>query len=323
MDLKKVFPHALAIIVFVALTFLYFKPAFEGKVMNQGDITHYLGMSKEIKDFRDQYKEEALWTNSMFGGMPAYQISVSHPGNLIAHVDTFLRLGLPNPINVVFLYFLGFYLLLIVLRIDPWLSILGAVAFGFSSYFFIVLEAGHNSKAVAIAYMAPVVAGVLLTMRGKYLLGGALSALFIALELNANHPQITYYLFLMLTVYLLVELVRAFRERQFSGYFKSVSVLVLAGLLALGSNAGNLMATYQYGKFSTRSRSELTFNKENKTSGLDKDYATQWSYGRGETMSLMIPDFKGGGSGAIATGNKEALKEVDNQFRESIGKSDQ
>lgn len=320
---KKFLPHIIAVVVFILLSSIYFKPVFDGKKLKQGDIVNFAGMSKEIIDFRAQYKEDPMWTNSMFGGMPAFQISVLHPSNLVQYVDKIFQMGLPHPINLVFLYMLGFYVLLMVLRIDPWLGLLGAIAFAFSSYFFIIIEAGHNSKAHAIAYMAPTVAGVILAFRGKYLLGGALTALFLALDLYANHPQITYYLFLFLIIYGIIEFVNALKGKQLKGYGKSVGVLVIAAVLAIGSNAGNLLSTYEYGKYSTRGKSELTFNKENKTSGLDKDYATQWSYGKGETMSLLIPDFKGGGSGSIGATNKQALKDVDGQFKEYIGKSDQ
>ncbi|MBL7892612.1 MAG: YfhO family protein [Bacteroidia bacterium] len=322
-NFKNFLPHIIAIAVFILLACVYFKPVFDGKKIKQGDIVNYTGMSKEIADFRKQYNEEPLWTNSMFGGMPAFQISVLHPSNLIQYADKIFKLGLPHPVNLVFLYMLGFYLLLLVLRVDPWLGILGAIAFAFSSYFFIIIEAGHNSKAHAIAYMAPTVAGAILAFRGRYLLGGALTALFLALDLYANHPQITYYLLLFLIIYGITELINAIKAKELKGYAKSVGVLAIAGLLAVGTNAGNLLATYQYGKYSTRGKSDLTFNKENKTSGLDKDYATQWSYGKGETMSLLIPDFKGGGSGAIGNSNKQALKDVDGQFKEYIGKSDQ
>ncbi|MBI2270694.1 MAG: YfhO family protein [Bacteroidetes bacterium] len=322
-NFKNFVPHIIAVVVFILLASLYFKPVFEGKKIKQGDIVNYTGMSKEIADFRTLYKEEPLWTNSMFGGMPAFQISVLHPSNLIQYVDKIFKLGLPHPVNLVFLYMLGFYILLLVLRVDPWMGIMGAIAFAFSSYFFIIIEAGHNSKAHAIAYMAPTVAGAILAFRGRYLLGGALTALFLALDLYANHPQITYYLFLFLIIYGITELINSVKQKQLQNYGKSVGVLVIAALLAVGTNAGNLLATYEYGKYSTRGKSELTFNKENKTSGLDKDYATQWSYGKGETMSLLIPDFKGGGSGSIGATNKQALKDVDGQFKEYIAKADQ
>ena len=321
---KKFLPHIIAVLLFVGLSVVYFSPVvLDGKELKQGDITNFKGMSKEIVDYRQQYHEEPLWTNSMFGGMPAYQISVIHHGNLMQYVDRAIRLFLPHPISIVFMYLLGFYILLIVLGIEPWLAILGAIAFAFSSYFFIILEAGHNSKALAIAYIPPTVAGFILVFRKKYLLGGAIAAFFLGLDLYANHPQITYYMFLFLLLYVTIESINAIREKDFIHIAKAAAVLGIAGLLAVGSDAGNLLSTYQYGQYTTRGKSELTNNKENKTGGLDRDYATQWSYGQGETMSLMIPDFKGGGSGAIGNEHRDALDVVDNQFKEYIGKSDQ
>ncbi|HOW32059.1 MAG TPA: hypothetical protein PLP88_10845, partial [Bacteroidales bacterium] len=195
--LKKSYPYIVAIIVFIAVTLVYFSPLLEGKKMRQSDIVHFQGMSKEISDYRAKTGKEALWTNNMFGGMPAYQISVVYKGNLVKQVDKVLKLGLPHPADLVFLYMLGFFILALVLGVNVWLAIAGAIAFAFSSYFFIIFEAGHNSKAHAIAYMAPVLAGIILTMRKKYLLGGALTALFLALELYANHLQITYYLLMI------------------------------------------------------------------------------------------------------------------------------
>lgn len=328
-NLKSLLPHVIAILFFATLSVIYFKPVFSGKELRQDDITRFKGMAQEIVEHREKYKEEPLWTNSMFGGMPAYQISVKYTGNLIRHFDKILTLGLPHPVNIVFLYFLGFYILMMTLRINPWIGVLGSIAFAFSSYFFVILEAGHNSKAHAIGYMAPVLAGFILTMRGKFLLGGILTALFLSLEIYANHPQITYYLFLLLLIYAIAEFIHSFKNKAFSSFFKSCGTLIVAGVIALGCNAASLWATYDYGKYTTRGKSELTINpdgtsnKGNVTSGLDKDYATQWSYGTGETMTLMIPDFKGGSSGAIGNTNKDALKKVDPQFKQSIAQSDQ
>ena len=321
--MKKIIPHFIAILTFVVISCVYFQPVFDGKEIKQGDITNFRGMSKEIWDFREKFHQEPLWTNSMFGGMPAFQISVLHNGNLMQYVHRALSLGLPHPVNLVFLYLLGFYILLIVLGIDPWLGVVGAIAFAFSSYFFIIIEAGHNSKALAIAYIPPTIAGFILIFQRKYLLGGVLAALFLALDLYANHPQITYYMFLFLAIYVFIETINAIKGKEYVHLGKAIAVMGVASLLAVGSDAGNLLSTYQYGKFSTRGKSELTTNKENKTSGLDKDYATQWSYGQWETMSLLIPDFKGGSSGAIGNTHKDALNNVDSQFKEYIGKSDQ
>jgi len=329
-NLKAFIPHIVTILVFVAISLVYFSPLMDGKEIHQSDIINFKGMSKEIADYRDKNHQEPLWTNSMFGGMPAYQISVFYKANLIVYLDKILTLGLPHPAGLLFLNLLGFYILLLTLRIDPWLSVFGAIAFAFSSYFFIILGAGHNSKAHAIAYMAPVLAGVILTFRSNYLKGGILTAIFLSLELYTNHLQITYYLFIFLLIYGIVEFVYAIRSKVFTPYLKSVGVLMIALVLAIGSNISNLWATYDYGKYTTRGKSDLTINSDlssnegNKTSGLDKDYATGWSIGKSETMTLLIPNFKGGPSGRIGGGeNKDVLKKVDAQLRENIGQVDE
>ncbi len=328
---KSIIPYLTALAVFVFLSIIYFSPVFKGKEIKQADIINHLGMSKEISDFRKVNPDvEPLWTNSMFGGMPAYQISVLYPSNLVSKINTFLTLGLPYPVAFLFLNLLGFYILLLCLKIDPWLSLVGAVAFGFSSYFFIIIEAGHNAKAHAMAFMAPVLAGVILTFRGRYILGGSLTALFVALELYANHLQITYYLILLLLIYGLFELIKIVKEGQYIHLLKVSGVFILALVLAVASNTTSLFATYDYGKSTTRGKTELTINTDgssnagNVTSGLDKDYATQWSYGIGETMTFLVPNYKGGASGRISQGeSKSTLKKVDPQFRQNIGQMDQ
>jgi hypothetical protein len=293
---KKFLPWIIAILAFMVISLTYFTPVLEGKRLKQDDIIRHKGMSKEIVDFRNKYGTEPLWTNSMFGGMPAYQISTKFPNNLISYCDQILQLGLPHPANLVFLYALGFFILLMVLGVNPWLAIAGAIGFAFSSYFFIILEAGHNSKAHAIGYMAPVIAGILLTYRGKYLAGGIITALFLALEISANHLQITYYLLILILILSLGELIFAIKEKSTLPFFKSIGVLIIASILALGPNISNLWTTYEYSKYTIRGKSDLTINKENKTSGLDKDYATAWSYGVDESLTLLIPNFKGGSS---------------------------
>ncbi|MEI7664370.1 MAG: hypothetical protein WCK34_19335, partial [Bacteroidota bacterium] len=295
-NFKKFFPYLAAIAIFLVVTLVYFSPLLEGKKILQSDIVNFKGVSKEIVDHRAKTGQEPLWTNSMFGGMPAYQVSVNYTSNLVGQLDKVLTLGLPHPANLVFLYFLGFFILLIVLGIDPWLSIAGASAFAFSSFFFIIIDAGHNSQAHAIGYMAPVIAGIFLTMKRKYLWGGIMTAVFLSLEIKANHPQITYYMAMIVLLLGLFELIEAIRKKGLAPYFKAVGVLVIALLFAVLTNITSLWATWEYGKYTIRGKSELTSNKENKTSGLDKDYATQWSYGIGETMTLLIPDFYGGSS---------------------------
>ena len=320
--IKKLIPYFVAVIIFLIITMLYFSPLFQGKKLQQGDITRHKGMSKEIADHREKTGEEALWTNSMFGGMPAYQISVKYKANLISYVDRIFRLGLPNPAGYVFLYFLGFFVLLLILGVDPWISIAGAIAFALSSYFFIILEAGHNSKAHAIAYMAPVLASIILSFRGKVLLGGILTALFLALELNAGHPQISYYLMLIVLVLGVFELVDSIKTKTFLRFLKITAVLVVAVILAVMTHVTSLWATYEYGKDTIRGKSELSIDKENKTSGLDKDYATDWSYGIAESFSLMIPNAKGGETASLGE-NEVAMKNVDRQLKQAIAGSNQ
>jgi len=314
---KKYLPHLISLVVFLVISTIYFQPIFDGKVIRQGDIINHIGMSKEIVDHRATYGEEPLWSNSMFGGMPAYQTSVKYKGNLITNVDLAMQLWLPRPAGYLFVLFAGFFILLIVLKIDPWLALAGAIAYSFSSYFFIILEAGHNSKAHAIMYMAPVLAGVLLTLRKKYLAGGALTALFAALEISTNHLQITYYLMLTIIILMIFEGIYSFLEKDIKSFIKASGVLLIAAILAVLPNINNLLITYDYGKHTTRGKSELTNDIENKTGGLDKDYATQWSYGKAETFSLMIPDIKGGASGLIA-GNKKAMSGIDNKSRQLL-----
>jgi hypothetical protein len=311
-EFKQLLPYLAAIVIFLTVTIIYFSPLLEGKKILQSDIIHFTGVSKEIADFRDKTGQEALWTNSVFGGMPAYQISVKYTSNLIGYLDKLFTLGLPHPANLVFLYFLGFFILLLAMGVDPWLSIAGATAFAFSSYFFIIIEAGHNSKAHAIGYMAPVMAGIILTMKRKYLWGGILTAIFLSLEVKANHPQITYYLAMIALLYGVFQLVHAARTRELKPFFTATGILTIAMIFAVLTNITSLWATWEYGKYTIRGKTELTHNQQNRTSGLDKDYATQWSYGIGETMTLLIPDFYGGSSNAKTGMNSkiaDAMKE--------------
>lgn len=312
LDWKSWIPHIIAVAVFLGISLVYFSPVLEGKKLYQSDNVNFVGMSKEIKEHRVDYGDEPLWTNSMFSGMPAYQISVVYQSNLVKHVAKLFQGFLPRPAGLVFLYLIGFYILLIGLKIDYRIAIIGAVAFAFSSYFFIILEAGHNTKAHAIGYMAPLLASVLMTMRGKWLTGGVLTALFTSLMLNANHLQITYYLVMLFLILGIVKLVEAVKENQLAPYLKSAGVLVLAGLLGVSTNITRILTTYEYGEESMRGKSELTNDLDNKTSGLDKDYATAWSYGKAESFTLLIPNFHGGASqGELGTDSEtyQAIKQ--------------
>lgn len=316
-NLKQYFPHLAVVLIFLVVIMAYFSPLLEGKRLRQPDITNWKGMSKEIVDYRAKTGEEALWTNSMFGGMPAYQISVEYKGNLIRHIDNIFKFGLPHPANLVFIYLIGFFILLMVLKVDPWLALAGSVAFAFSSYFFIILEAGHNSKAHAIGYMAPVLAGIILTYRGKHLAGMLITALFLALELRANHLQITYYLMMMVIILGISELIVSIRQKTIPAFLKATGLLFIAAFLALSTNITNIWATWEYGKDTIRGKSELSSDPGNRTTGLDKDYATQWSYGKAETFTLMIPNTKGGATGSLGN-NRKAMEKVDPMFSQAV-----
>ncbi len=316
-DFKKFTPHISAIVIFLLIAMIYMNPVLSGKKVQQGDTSNWKGMSKEIKDFRHETGEEPLWTNSMFGGMPSYQISTKYHNNLMKDVDDILKLGLPRPADYLWLNMAGFFLLLIVMGVNPWMSIIGAIAYAFSSYFFIIIEAGHNTKAHAMTYMAPVLAGVILTYRGKYILGGILTLLFVSLEISANHLQITYYLIIILVILGIAELIYHLKEKQLPHFLKATGILLVAAIIAIGPNITSILLTQQYAEYSTRGESDLSKDKENKTSGLDKDYATRWSYGKEETFTLMIPNTKGGASGMIGQ-DKENLESVDNQRMKQI-----
>jgi len=297
---KKILPHLLVLVGFIVCSLAYFSPVLQGKVIYQSDIVHYTGMAKQQKDFKTNSGEETYWTNSAFGGMPTYQLGAKYPHNYIKKLDLSLRF-LPRPADYLFLYFAGFYILLLVLKVDWKLAGLGALAFGFSTYLIIILGVGHNSKAHAIAYMPLVLSGIILTFRGKYVYGFILTAIAMGLELVANHYQMTYYLMLLVLVLGIAYLVDAYRKKMLPHFFKAVGVLFAAVILAIGLNATNILATQDYVKESTRGKSELTINangsKRENTNGLSKEYITEYSYGKLETFNLFVPRFLGGGSG--------------------------
>jgi len=305
-----------AILSFIVISFAYFNPLLEGKRLEQHDITMFKGMSKEIMDFRERTGEEALWTNSMFGGMPAWQISVVYSNNLIRYVKKVIQLWMPYPANAVFVYMLGFFVLLLVLGINPWLSMAGAIAFAFSSYFFIILGAGHTSKAYAIGYMAPVLAGIILAYKGKYLWGALLAAVALALEIEAGHLQITYYLLLIIIILAIVQLADAIRFKTLPHFFKASAFLLVGAVLAVLTHSTNLYATYDYGKDTMRGTPVLSKDVADQTQGLDRSYITHWSYGIGETWSLLIPNAKGGGTAALA--NHPALEHADRGLKQAL-----
>ena len=311
-DKNKIVQILIALGVFVLVSLAYFSPVLEGKQINQSDIAQFRGVSKEIVDFRKEHKAEPYWTNRAFGGLPTYQVSIYYPHNYIKEVDSLLRF-LPRPADYLFLYFLGFFVLLSVLRIDWKLAIIGALAFGFSTYFISIFAAGHNAKAHAIAYMPMVLAGILLVFKRRYLAGFILTALAMAFEISASHPQMTYYLLFMVLILGLVYLIDAIKKKEFSHFIKSVGLLTVSVVLAVGVNATSLMATKEYAATSTRSKSELTIlpngqAKEHISSGLSREYITQYSVGLAESFNILIPRFYGGGSGEKIGKNSETYQ---------------
>jgi len=307
----QVLPHLTAVIFFLVLSYAYFSPLLEGKEIMQSDNIHWKGMSKEIRDFRDKTGEEPLWTNSMFGGMPAYFISTYFPGNQIDTIDKIIKIG-QRPATFVFLSLLGFYIMLLLLGVNAWLSIIGAIAYAFSSYFFIIIAAGHNTKAFALAYMPAIIGSIIYAYRHKLFLGLVLTGLFLALQIHANHPQIVYYTAIIVVTYVIVEFIESIKKQRAVTFFKISALLIIPVLLAIGSNMGRLWTTYEYTDHSMRGKSELEINQENQTSGLDKDYATRWSYGIDETLTLLIPNYAGGSSGGELSTDSETYQTLVN-----------
>ncbi len=297
MNFRKFLPIVIAVLSFVIVSLAYFSPVLEGKELFQSDIAQFRGMSKEVKEYRDQYHEEPYWTNRAFGGMPTYQLSTYYPNDFIKKLDGLLRF-LPRPADYLFLYFLGFFLLLSVLKVDWKLSLIGALGFGFSTYLIIILGVGHNAKAHAIAYMPFVLSGLLLVFQKKYLRGFVLMALAMALEINASHPQMTYYLLFSVLIFGIVYLIQAVKDKELPSFAKQIGILFGAVILAVGVNATSLLATKEYAGHSTRSKSELTINPDGSpkeiSSGLSKAYITEYSFGLMETFDLFIPRFMGG-----------------------------
>ncbi|MBU3011840.1 YfhO family protein [Polaribacter vadi] len=299
LKLKKIFPYAIAIAIFVIASIIYFHPVLKGQKIAQSDITQFTGMAKEIKDFRADNNAEPYWTGASFSGMPAYQISAYYPYDFVRTLDRTIRF-LPRPADYTFLYFLSFFVLMMALKVEWRLAILGALSFGFSTYLIIIFVPGHNAKAHAIAYMPLVLAGILWVFQKKYVLGFIVTGLAMALEIYTNHIQMTYYLGFCLLILGIVELVNAIKEKTIPSFIKQAAVIIAAVVLGIGANAPRLMAMKEYADFSTRGKSELTINadgsKKEATKGLDKAYITEYSYAKLETFNLFVPRFMGGGT---------------------------
>lgn len=320
--LKKTLTHCGIILFFFIVAAVYMSPVFDGKVIQQGDILKASAMSKEQEDFYEKTGEYTTWTSSMFSGMPSYQIHYPPRKSTIIPLKSLLtmtHLGWGGNIAMVFLYLIGFYVCLLALGCNPWLSLLGALAFGLGSYNIIIIEAGHVTKGWAISMMAPIAGGMLLAFRKKYVWGGILFTLALALQIAFNHIQITFYTMLMGVILGLVYLVFAIKEKQFKPFLIGVSVLLVGSAFALGSNARHLIVNQEYAKYTMRGGSEITVTPEDlykdsepksiaASEGLDKDYAFSWSYGKGETYTLLVPGSYGGGSGETVGTDSEFYK---------------
>ena len=292
--LQRNYLHLIILFFFLVINLIYLSPVLQHKVLYQGDVIEAKAMSKEIMEVKAETGKGPLWTNSMFGGMPAFQIWVQYPSNVSSYVVSFFKTVFPNPVDTVFLYLAGAYLLFCVLGMRPWLAAGAAIAFAFSSFNFILIQAGHANQAFAIAFFAPILAGIILTLKGKRLLGASLTALFLAVEIRANHIQMTYYLLIAILILIGFELYHAIQSKTTQSFFKSISYLVAAAIIAIGVNAGTLWTTYEYGKESIRGKANLSKANQPIQDGLDKEYSYYWSQGVGEMITFLVPDAYGG-----------------------------
>ena len=316
--LKRFLPDAVAILVFAVISFAYFCPAVtEGRILSQHDSVAGIGAGQEGKEYLERTGERTRWTNSIFGGMPTYQMAPSYDStDMLKTVENLYHLYLPTYVWYVFVMLLGFYILLRAFNFKVWMAGLGAIIWAFSSYFFIIIAAGHIWKLITLAYIPPTIAGLVLCYRGKYLSGGLVTALFVALQIASNHVQMSYYFLFVMLFMVIAYGVMAYQQKTVPAFLKSTGVLVVAGLLGVCINLSNLYHTYEYSKESMRGKSELVKeNSANQTaSGLERDYITQWSYGIGETFSLLVPNVKGGASVPLAA-NEKAMEKANPMYR--------
>ncbi len=322
--MKKYLPDLIAVVAFVVLSLVYFFPAdIEGRILFQQDTSAGMGAGHEAAEYYEQTGERTRWTDALFGGMPTYQISPSYDSTQpLTWVQKVYQLFLPNYVYLTFIMMLGFYILLRAFGLSAWLSGLGGIMWAFSSYFFILISAGHIWKFVTLAYIPPTLAGVVMAYRGKTLKGALVFALFTALQILSNHVQMTYYFLFVILFFVLAYLAEAIRRKTVPQFLKTSAVLLVAGIVGLSANISNLYHTYSYSKETMRGKSELvdanTTQSQQQTDGLDRDYITQWSYGIGETMTLLVPNFKGGASVPLSQ-SSTAMAKANPQYTSLYG----
>ncbi len=316
---KKYLPDLFAIIAFILISFLYFAPAImDGRVLAQHDSQAAIGQGQEQREFMEKHGERTRWINSMFGGMPTYQMTPTYASTLPQDAaKKVYSLFLPNYMYLIFIMLLGFYILMRAFKANPLISALGAILWTFSSYYFIIIAAGHIWKFITLAYIPPTIAGLVYAYRKKYVLGALLVMIFVAFQISANHIQMSYYFLFVMLFMVIAYFVDALKSKTLPDFFKATGVIVLAGIIGVLANSSNLYHTYEYSKETMRGKSELTHhNADNKTNnGLEKDYITAWSYGIGETWTLLVPNTKGGASVPLSE-NEIAMKKADPNFRE-------
>ncbi len=316
-NLKLWLPDILAVVLFAVISFAYFFPAdIEGRILYRHDSSAGRGAGQEASEYHQRTGERTRWTNALFGGMPTYQMSPSYSSTtVLTEVENAYHLWLPENVWYVFAYLLGFYIMLRAFDFRQYLAMLGAVIWAFSSYFFIIIAAGHIWKVMALAYLPPMIGGIILAYRGKYLWGLVVTALFGALEILANHVQMTYYYFIIILFMVLAFVIDGLLRKAYMHLLKATGVCVVAAIIAVCLNLSNLYHTWEYGQETMRGKSELVkANSANQTSsGLDRDYITQWSYGIDETWTLLVPNTKGGASVPLAE-NKDAMKKADPNY---------
>ena len=311
--MKKFLPDLIAILAFIVISFIYFFPAItEDRILFQHDTVAGAGAGQEAKEYYERTGERTRWTNALFGGMPTYQMSPSYDSTEpLTFVQKVYHLFLPNYVWLTFIMMLGFYILLRAFGIPAWLAGLGGIIWGFSSYFFILVAAGHIWKFITLAYIPPTIAGIVLAYRKKYLLGGIITALFMAMQILSNHVQMTYYFLFVILFMVGAFFEDAWRKKELPQFFKATGVLIVAGLIGVSINLSNLYHTYEYSKETMRGKSELKYEgaaAKQTSSGLNRDYITQWSYGIGETFSLLVPNVKGGASVPLSRSEKAMEK---------------